>query len=55
MADRCTVAGDEPYEVEVFVRKHGLHAEHAGEPIARTAITARSFIQQPRSPRGQEV
>ena len=28
-ADRRTVAGDEPYEVEYFARKHGLTASQA--------------------------
>jgi hypothetical protein len=34
-ADRRTVAGDEPYEVEYFARKHGLHADQARDLIAR--------------------
>lgn len=34
-ADRRTVAGDEPYEVEYFARKHGLSAEQARDLIAR--------------------
>jgi hypothetical protein len=34
-ADRRTVAGNEPYEVEYFARKHGLHAEQARELIGR--------------------
>ena len=33
-ADRRTVAGDEPYEVEYFARKHGLDAGKARELIA---------------------
>jgi hypothetical protein len=33
--DRRTVAGDEPYEVEYFARKHGLSAQQARELIAR--------------------
>jgi hypothetical protein len=32
-ADRRTVAGDEPYEVEYFARKHGLSAQQARELI----------------------
>lgn len=32
-ADRRTVAGDEPYEVEYFARKHGLTAQKARELI----------------------
>jgi hypothetical protein len=34
-ADRRTVAGDEPYEVEYFARKHGLSAQQARELISQ--------------------
>lgn len=33
--DRGRVAGDEPYEVEYFARKHGLSADQARELIGR--------------------
>jgi hypothetical protein len=34
-ADRRTVAGDEPYEVEYFARKHGISAQQARTLIER--------------------
>jgi hypothetical protein len=34
-ADRRQVAGDEPYEVDYFARKHGLSREKARELIDR--------------------
>jgi hypothetical protein len=33
--DRRTVAGNEPYEVEYFARKHGLSAQQARELISQ--------------------
>ena len=33
--DRSRVAANEPYEVEYFARKHGLHMDQARELIAK--------------------
>jgi hypothetical protein len=34
-ADRRTVAGDEPYEVEYFAGKHGISPQQARDLIAQ--------------------
>jgi hypothetical protein len=52
-ADRRTVAGDEPYEVATFAKKHGLTMERARELIARhgnTRATLDAVVARLRAP-----